>query len=75
MILSTSEKNGFCYVETAELDGETNLKCRQSLNETATLEDKIDDLSAFDGKLGGLKIMMQLCDFRRHDIKLMIIVA
>lgn len=50
MILSTSEKNGFCYVETAELDGETNLKCRQSLIETASLGDNIQSLGAFDGK-------------------------
>lgn len=56
MILSTSEKNGFCYVETAELDGETNLKCRQSLAETATLGDNIDALSAFDGKFKLIKI-------------------
>lgn len=55
MILSTSEKNGFCYVETAELDGETNLKCRQSLAESATLGDNIDELSAFDGKLSHQK--------------------
>ncbi|KKA28944.1 hypothetical protein TD95_004671 [Thielaviopsis punctulata] len=31
IILSTSEKDGACYVETKNLDGETNLKFRQSL--------------------------------------------
>ncbi|KAG9511169.1 putative phospholipid-transporting ATPase IM [Fragariocoptes setiger] len=51
MILSTSEPNGFCYVETAELDGETNLKCRQSLAETAALGDNIEALAAFNGEI------------------------
>lgn len=51
MILSTSEPNGFCFVETAELDGETNLKCRQSLMETAALGDDIKALASFDGEI------------------------
>ena len=51
MILSTSEPNGFCFVETAELDGETNLKCRQSLRETAHLADDISALASFDGEI------------------------
>jgi len=51
MILSTSEPNGFCFVETAELDGETNLKCRQSLSETVHLGDNIDQLASFDGEI------------------------
>ncbi|KAL5628019.1 hypothetical protein BROUX41_002767 [Berkeleyomyces rouxiae] len=32
IILSTSEKDGACYVETKNLDGETNLKFRQALH-------------------------------------------
>lgn len=51
MILSTSEPNGFCFVETAELDGETNLKCRQSLSETVQLGDNISELANFDGEI------------------------
>ncbi|XP_032239636.2 phospholipid-transporting ATPase ID isoform X2 [Nematostella vectensis] len=39
LILSTSEENGLCYIETAELDGETNLKCRQPLPDTNEMGD------------------------------------
>lgn len=34
MILATSEPDGVCFVETKNLDGETNLKIRQSPTET-----------------------------------------
>lgn len=50
MLISTSEPNGLCFIETAELDGETNLKVRQSLEETCDLKDNIEQLSTFDGK-------------------------
>ena len=30
ILLSSGEKNGVCYIETSNLDGETNLKVRQS---------------------------------------------
>jgi len=49
-LISTSEPNGLCFIETAELDGETNLKVRQALEETIGLEDHIDRLSGFDGR-------------------------
>jgi phospholipid-translocating ATPase len=37
VILSTSEKDNLCYVETQNLDGETNLKVRQGLRATSEL--------------------------------------
>lgn len=51
LLLSTSEPNGLCYIETAELDGETNLKCRQALPETAEIGDDNTSMGAFDGEI------------------------
>ncbi|KAL1122527.1 hypothetical protein AAG570_002858 [Ranatra chinensis] len=34
VVISTSEPQGMCYIETMNLDGETNLKIRQSLADT-----------------------------------------
>jgi magnesium-transporting ATPase (P-type) len=56
VLISTSEPNGLCFIETAELDGETNLKVRQALEETCDLEDHIDRLSSFDGRNMKIKI-------------------
>uniref|UniRef100_A0A8D8M529 Phospholipid-transporting ATPase n=1 Tax=Cacopsylla melanoneura TaxID=428564 RepID=A0A8D8M529_9HEMI len=39
LVLSTSENEGMCYIETMNLDGETNLKVRQALSETSSLTD------------------------------------
>jgi phospholipid-transporting ATPase len=37
VMLSSSEEQGSCYIETSSLDGETNLKNRQALGETLAL--------------------------------------
>ncbi|CAF3737708.1 unnamed protein product [Rotaria sordida] len=51
VIISTSEPNGLCYIETLELDGETNLKVRQSLEEIQEIGDDIDELSMFHAEI------------------------
>nr|NP_001287295.1 ATPase 8B, isoform G [Drosophila melanogaster]AHN57294.1 ATPase 8B, isoform G [Drosophila melanogaster] len=51
LLLSTSEPNGLCFIETAELDGETNLKAKQCLTETIELGDRHDSLWNFNGEI------------------------
>lgn len=51
LLLTTSEPNGLCYIETSELDGETNLKCRQCLMETAVMGQDDTLLYQFDGEI------------------------
>ncbi|CAJ0573777.1 unnamed protein product, partial [Mesorhabditis spiculigera] len=50
-VLSTSEPHGICYIETKELDGETNLKTRGALAETAEMGDDLDQISPFHGEI------------------------
>lgn len=42
ILLSSSEPQGMSFIETANLDGETNLKIRQAHNETAMLLDTVE---------------------------------
>ncbi|XP_078072921.1 putative phospholipid-transporting ATPase IA isoform X4 [Mustelus asterias] len=50
VLLSSSEPQAMCYIETSNLDGETNLKIRQGLPQTAEMKD-IDSLMNLSGKL------------------------
>ncbi len=42
IVLSTSDADGLCYVETKNLDGETNLKPRRSLKATSSITSEED---------------------------------
>lgn len=50
VMLATSEPEGLCYIETANLDGETNLKIKQAIPETAHLVNP-SDLSRLSGRI------------------------
>ncbi|XP_076877505.1 putative phospholipid-transporting ATPase IA isoform X4 [Brachyhypopomus gauderio] len=50
VLLSSSEPQGMCYIETSNLDGETNLKIRQGLQITAEIKD-IDNLMRISGRM------------------------
>uniref|UniRef100_A0A3P8WK56 Phospholipid-transporting ATPase n=1 Tax=Cynoglossus semilaevis TaxID=244447 RepID=A0A3P8WK56_CYNSE len=48
LLLSSSNPNSLCYVETAELDGETNLKFKMGLRVTDERLQQEDQLAQFD---------------------------
>lgn len=50
ILLSSSEPDALCYIETSNLDGETNLKVRQGIPDTAALCSP-EEIAALDGVL------------------------
>lgn len=50
VLMASSEPEGLCYIETANLDGETNLKIKQAIPETAGLV-STGDLSRLSGRV------------------------
>ncbi|XP_069482895.1 phospholipid-transporting ATPase ID-like [Ambystoma mexicanum] len=51
LLLSSSEPHSLIYIETAELDGETNLKVKQSLTITGDMGADLKQMSAFNGEI------------------------
>ncbi|XP_041094490.1 phospholipid-transporting ATPase ID-like [Polyodon spathula] len=51
LLLSSSEPLSLVYIETAELDGETNLKVKQSLTVSGDMGDDFEALAGFNGEV------------------------
>ena len=58
MLLSSSDAAGVCYVETANLDGETNLKSKNSYGVTAAMR-TADEMIAFAQEWVGVEWWME----------------
>ena len=50
LLISSSEPYGVCFIETMELDGETNLKNRSAMPCTQVMGDDLDGITRFDGE-------------------------
>ncbi|KAK0152284.1 Phospholipid-transporting ATPase IA [Merluccius polli] len=55
MLLSSSEPHAMCYIETSNLDGETNLKIRQASILTTDLSSKLKDAESLSQLCGQLE--------------------
>ena len=51
LLLSSSNPSGLVYIETADLDGETNLKVKYCLEETNQMGGNVKALSQFHGEI------------------------
>jgi len=51
ILLSSSDENNRAFIDTAELDGETNLKERQALQSTAKLGEHLGEIFQFRGRV------------------------
>lgn len=51
LILHTSDEKGTCYVETKNLDGETNLKIKSANKEMQQMFDSESALREIDGEI------------------------
>lgn len=51
MLLASSGPKGICYIETKNLDGETNLKHKNALSCTHSVMTCDNDVLKFNGKL------------------------
>jgi len=63
ILLSSSEPNGICYIETSNLDGETNLKIRSSHPVTRDINSSIA-LSKFNGQVQAEAPNRKLYEFK-----------